>query len=411
MSGPKGGSYGVVETAAQREARMLRAAKADYARAQSEWESAETILSAARAVCGEELKFAPPAAVSDNADSAAYTQAAAELQAAAASAVELARQARERSATNAHATRIARMVERLTAQPKPAGKDRATHASPAPERARESEVDRDLVKQRVGRRLTELAGFDHDTSRVAALIDDIAAAGSQSRIDLILSELDYVIAEVREAAEQAERIRTSRAELAALQARIADIRTATADNIRRRIADLIAGGAEAVPPDVAQAVDAVIQAADTEADRLHVVRVMATALEQLGYNIGPHFSTDLSGAQRTAYARSGSSGYGVKVRMEAGSTRFTAQAVKSDAVLTSVEEDTTAEREFCAAFNQMIELAGRDGVALHADIRVEPGAYSVQQVTDTKLGTVASDQKARAVGAGRKSVKEMRRER
>lgn len=411
MSGPKGGSYEVVETAAQREARMLRAAKADYARAQSEWEAAETILSAARAVCGEELKFAPPAAVSANADSAAYTRAAAERQAAAVAALELAHEARERSAAGAHAARIARMVEGLTAQPKPAGKARATHVSTAPETAPASDIDRDRVKQRVGRRLTELAGLDHDTARVSGLLDDIAGAGSQSRIDLILSELDYVIADARKAAGHAQRIRTSRAELAALQVRIADIRSATADNLRRRIAELIAEGLDTVPPDLARMVDALVQEADAEADRLHVVRAMATALAQLGYNIGPEFSTDLSGAQGTAYARSGSSGYGVKVRMEADSTRFTAQAVKSDAVLTSVEEDTTAEREFCAAFNQMIELASQDGVELHADIRAEPGTYSVQQVTDSKLGTVASDQKARAVGKGRKSVKEMGLER
>lgn len=412
MSGPKGGSY-QVETAAQREARMLRDAKAEYARAQTDWETADAVLSAARAICGEELRFARPETVPADADSTAYTQAAADLQAAATAARELANQARERSAANAHAGRIARMVEHLAAQPQPARqparKERAAQAPAAPAATPESDIDRNLVKQRVERRLTELAGLDYDAARVAGLIDDIAAAGAQSRIDLLLRELDYVISDARKVAEHAERIRASRAELAALQSRVADIRNATADSLRRRIAELVASRATEVPADLTEMVDAAVRAADAEADRLHVVHAMATALQQLGYNVGPEFSTGLSGAHGTAYARSGSSGYGIKVRLEADSTRFTAQAVKSDAVLTSAEEDTTAEREFCAAFDQMIELASQDGVELHADIRTEAGAYAVQQVADGELGAVTSNQQT--AGASKNSLREMKRKR
>lgn len=414
MSGPKGGSY-QVETAAQREARMLRDAKADYARARCDCDTAEAILSAARTVCGEELKFATPPGVPAHADSAAYVRASADLRAAATAATELAGQARERAAAGIHADRITRMVEHLAAAPtpsrQPARKAGTTPASAVPESNPETDIDQDAVRQRVGRRLKVLASLDHDAARVAGLIDDIETAGSQSRIELILSELNYVIADARQAAARVEQIRASRGALAALQARIADVRNAVADDLRRRIDALIAAETDAVPPDLAGMVDAVISAADAETDRLLVVHAMATALEQLGYHVGPEFSTDLSGAQGIAYARSGLSGYGVKVRLEADSARFTAQAVKSDSMLTSADEDTTAEREFCTAFNRMIELASHDGVELHADIRAEPGTYAVQQVADSKLGAAAATHKARAAGARQTSAREMGQQR
>lgn len=393
MSGPKGGSYRV-ESAAQREARALRDANAEYARAQSTWESAAVLLSAVSAVCGQELSCARPASVPATADSGAVRRAAAELQAAADAAISRAGEARGRAAALRHQGCIARIAEHFSA---PAERPERTTVRPARWQPRNDTVpaeanatiDRVRTEQRVRRRLDELAGLDHDVSRVEALVADIGMAGSPSRVDLIISELDHLIGDARAAADRDRHLRAVRADLSALQARVAEVSGQSAQNLRDRIARLISEQATRVPNELPELVDAAIRETDAEADRSHVVAVMSAALTKLGYSLGPEFRTDLTGARAAAYARSGSSRYGIKVRLEPGSNRFSAQAVKSDAVLTSAREDTAAERAFCVALDTLITLASQDGVALDVDIRTEPGAHKVQQASDALLGTAS----------------------
>jgi hypothetical protein len=201
--------------------------------------------------------------------------------------------------------------------------------------------------------------------------------------------LDLVVDDARAAAARIADIRAVRAELSALQAQTAALSGPVATGLRERIARLLTEEVTSMPADLPGLVEEAIRHADAEADRLHVVRVMNAALESLGYRVGPDFSTELAGARATAYARSGSSRYGIKVRLEPGSARFTAQAVKSDAALTSPQEDAAAERDFCAALDSVAAVAARDGVNLAVDIRAEPGAYDVQQVSDAQLGSLS----------------------
>lgn len=392
MSGPKGGSY-QVETAAQLEARMLRDAKADYARAQSAWDSSNALLSAVATVSGESLTTARPTVPAADADSAAYARAAAELLEAADGVAAMAAAARERVAARRHMVSIARIVDSLAASsqteaPKRPTVQRRTGAA-TPSASATSAIDRVGTEQRVRRRLDALAGFDHNTAQVEALVSDIAAARSQSRIDLLVRELDLVIDDARAALARVEKIRAVRAELSALEARAAALSGPVATGLRERIARLLTEEVISMPPDLPALVEEAIRHADAEADWLHVVRVMNAALKSLGYRVGPDFSTELAGERATAYARSGSSRYGIKVRLEPGSARFTAQAVKSDAALTSPQEDAAAERDFCAALDSLVAVAARDGVSLDVDIRVKPGAYEVQQVSDAQLGSAS----------------------
>ncbi len=406
MSGPKGGSYRV-ESAAQREARMLRDAKADYAQAEVAWDNAVARMSAVSAMSAEPVRYARPNPVPADADSAAYARAGQELHAAADAAAALATQARERFAAARHADRMARIIDHLGGPPPPdrgpAARSRWQASQAAQSPVPVHVVDRAHVQQRLRRRLDQLAGLDHDAARVEALLDDIGNSDSQSRIDLILSELDYLITDARTAATRDDEIGAARAALSAMQARLSRVKGRAAEHLRDQITQLINTQARNVPADLPDLVDTAIRDADAEADRLHVVSVMRAALDELGYSAGPEFSTDLSAADATAYARSGSSRYGIKVRLEPGSNRFTAQAVKSDTALTSAQEDVAAERQFCAALDQIVELAKRDGVELDVDIRTAPGACSVQQVAEAKLGAVAT-----AVKRG-SAVKEMKR--
>ena len=79
--------------------------------------------------------------------------------------------------------------------------------------------------------------------------------------------------------------------------------------------------------------------------------------------------------------------------------------MKSDATLTSAQEDTAAEHEFCALLGEVVELARRDGIALDLDIRTAPGTRQVQQVADSKLAASP----AQSVGKTSTARREMKR--
>src|SRR5215203_1606127 len=103
MSGPKGGSYKVVETAAQREARLLRDAKADYARAEVLWEAARARLAN---VGGAAQCPAAPLG-----DSTVWSRAARALETAAEQTHRDAARAREAAGERAYAGHIAAILE------------------------------------------------------------------------------------------------------------------------------------------------------------------------------------------------------------------------------------------------------------------------------------------------------------
>ncbi|EHB48671.1 hypothetical protein MycrhDRAFT_5512 [Mycolicibacterium rhodesiae JS60] len=406
MSGPKGGSYRV-ETAEQREARMLRDARADYVRAQADWDNAAARMLAVQRVSGETVSHPRPRQVPAGADSDAYTRAAAELRSAAETAVRLVGAAREAAASRTHAAQMARLISQVSTEPGDIGRPAPQSRWQAGRQAQSTgmtgtAVDRSAVAARVHRRLEALAGFDHDRERVDALIADIAEAGSTARIDLLIREIDLLLADAQTATALAEKARVVAADLAAMQSRLDAVAVAgPVAALRQRIATLVDAGAAEVPTDLPALVDDAVRAADADADRRHVSAVMSAALQQLGYRTGPEFSTDLSGAQGTGYARSGASHYGIKVRLESDSGRFTAQAVKSDATLTSAQEDTVAEHEFCAVLGEVVDLARRNGVELDLDIRTAPGTCQVQQVADTKLAATAARSATKASGARR----------
>lgn len=381
MSGPKGGSYRV-ESGEQREARLLRDAKARYAWARSIWQAAQVRVDATASMIGRNLNLAAPAAPAVNAGSAEFERAATELEAAAEAAVTAAGAAREEFSAGRFAEQIARITaaaatEQTSAESVPAPKRRNVAVGDTPA---QPSVDRARVQQRVERRLTELAEVDHDADRVKVLVTDIANAGSESRIDLLISELDVLLRTACTTHEHAVRVARTRADLEEMAARIADVTAVQAETLRRRIAEAITAEITSVPAGLRTEIDDVIADADADADRRHVIAAMREALEELGYALGPEFDTQLESAKGTAIVAGPAAGYGVKVRLEADVNRFSAQAVKSEAVLTSTKEDTEAERRFCSDFAELTALVRDDGVTLDLDIHLEPGATSVQAV-------------------------------
>lgn len=387
VSGPKGGAYRV-ESAKQREERLLRDAKASYARAQSLWRAAQSKMETTATVTGMAVLVEPPAAVRSGADSATYRAAATALEAAAKAAVEAAAAVRQQYADTRFAAQVARIAAASTvtqiAPDTPHNKPRAARVSETAD-APAVQIDRAQTAERVQRRLAALAAVDHDGDRAQVLVEDIAKAQKQSRIDLLISELDAMLREGQAIAERANLIAQVRAELEALVARIAGIEGEAADGVRHQVTQLITTETSAVPGDLSATVDHLVAAADAEADRRHVVASMQRALEQLGYVVGPEFETQLESDRGTAIVSGPTAGYGVKVRMESDSNRFTAQAVKSDAVITSTETDMDVERAFCADFEELVAAVRGDGIELQVDIAVDPGVTAVQEVAAEQL--------------------------
>ncbi|MGA5541356.1 hypothetical protein ACPCIR_05840 [Mycobacterium sp. NPDC051198] len=388
MSGPKGGSYDV-ETASQREARLLRNAKARYARAQSLWQAAQSRVADTAAVTGKAVRCQPVAAVPAGAGSAEHDRVAAEVEAAAQAAVDAAAAAREAFVDARFADQIARIVAATAtaAAVTPEADRPARRREMVAARPEVPAVDRARTAQRVQRRLAELANLDHDQDRVKVLVEDIATAEAESRIDLLISELDVMVRAGHTAAAHAASIARARADLEGLSVLLADIDDGPVDSVRRRIADLIALEATSVPAELKDDVDALIAADDARADRQHVVSSMRDALEELGYTLGPEFDVQLESSRGTAIVAGPTAGYGVKVRLEADSNRFSAQAVKSDTVVTSTEEDVEAERRFCDDFEALVALVHDDGVTLDVDVHLQPGATQVQAVAAEHVAT------------------------
>jgi hypothetical protein len=396
MSGPKGGSYRV-ESAAQRDARMLRDAKAQYARAETLWNEASSRLVAVEQLTGQQLTAERPQRVPANADADTYTQAAADLETAASATAARATHVREQAARSAYNNQIEQLILDINVDlpnetaSRQSGLQSADEQTTAPPKLA---IDRDRINERVQRRLNELAAIDHDYQRVRALLVDIAKAGSRSRIDMLIGELDYQISEAKTAAAHREAAAATLAELTAMQTRVAELAGPETDQLRSRIADLITHRVEAVPPDLPAAVEAAVSSADDEADRQCVVAAMRKALDHLGYVVGPEFSTGLLGRPSVAYARNGSTRYGVKIRLEPDHSRFSAQAVKSDAELSSREQDAAAEREFCTAINEVVKLAKQDGVDIAFDTRARAGEFPIQQVAEPKLARPSATRSA-----------------
>jgi hypothetical protein len=388
MSGPKGGSYRV-ESVAEHEARMLRDAKAQYARAETLWNEAISRLAAVERLTGQRLTVEQPQRVPERADADTYTRVATALEAAASATAARATHVREQAARSAYNNQVEQIIRDIKVDSpsekasRRTGRESADEQTPAPLKPA---IDRGRVNERVQRRLNELASIDHDYERVRALLADIAKAGSRSRIDMLIGELDYQVSEAKTTAAQREAAAVTLAELIAMQTRVAELAGPETGQLRSRIADLINHRAEAVPPDLAAAVEAAVSSADDEADRQCVVAAMRKALINLGYVVGPEFSTGLLGRPSVAYARNGSTRYGVKIRLEPDHARFSAQAVKSDCQLSSREEDAAAEREFCSAINEVVKLTKQDGVDIAFDTRARAGEFPIQQVADPKLG-------------------------
>ncbi|WNG81154.1 hypothetical protein C6A86_023645 [Mycobacterium sp. ITM-2016-00316] len=396
MSGPKGGCYRV-ESAQQREARLLRDAKARYARARSIWQAAQSRVAATSSMINRNFDLQAPAAPAADAGSAEFEHAASALEVAARAAVDAASSAREQFASATFADQIARIAAAAAAE-------RSVVTEPASPVQRgsvaiddtlaESSVDRIRVRARVERRLTELADLEHNTDRVKILITDIANARTETRIELLISELDLILSAGRAVREHEVQVAQVRADLEEMAARITDVTGAQADALRGRISEAVTAETTSVPAGLQTAVDAVIADADADTDRRHVIAAMRGALEELGYTLGTEFDTQLEGSRGTAVIAGPTAGYGVKVRLEEDVNRFSAQAVKSDAALTSRKEDTEAERRFCGDFAALTALLRDDGVTLDVDIHLEPGATSVQvvpaeQVTPTGVSGAA----------------------
>lgn len=394
MSGPKGGSYEVVDTAAQRRARELQQAREEEVRAVSTWRATAARVAASRKAHGQVIDAMPSPPPSAAADAAAVRARAAAL-------TSGARQVRERldqQVKTAAASALHRHLEdtgllttiALTPAPvasAPAARNAAPVTAAVPP-AKDADV-----AARVRRQLEHLPpdADPGDVDRAVNLAAQVDQATSQWRAELLLDALekavDRAVARTAEAQRVADREHAVAAELTVLLNRLAGVDGATATELRATIIRASKDRLQEVPFGLVDAVSSVLQLARAEADQRLVARLMRDGLAELGYRLGPEFDAELH-TSGVAFAGAPGSAYGVKIRLEQGTARFSAQVVKPDDRARSHQEDETAEQTFCTDFTALVDYTRAHGLHTDVNIRVAAGAVDVQQVPATHIPTV-----------------------
>jgi len=404
MSGPKSGSYQIIETAADIAARELRQARQEEAAAQAAWDAVAARIATARAMHPSRIVAMPSAPRAAKNAAAAVRSRAIQL-------TEIARRAREdlegqlqqaaSAALHQHLQSAGLLTVTLAAAPPPRAANKAASDVPKPP----PPVDAGIAA-RVQRRLDELPS-DADPAVITRAVDlaaQVRRATSQWRADGLLDALSATVEQARAVAARHRADAATRdaaaGQLAALRTSLNEITGDRVAKLRDHITALSETRPLAVPAGLREQVTAVLTAHQTAQHQLRVTKALREGLLELGYLLGPEFDTQLQ-ATGVAFARTASTPYGVKFRLEPDATRFTAQVVTPDDRVRSRDEDAAAEQTFCSDLAELLDHARRHGINTRLDIRTPAGAVPVQRVP-------ASSMPAAARTAGRQQLRQER---
>lgn len=169
---------------------------------------------------------------------------------------------------------------------------------------------------------------------------------------------------------------------------------------RRLVAEIRAG--RDAPADLEAIVDAAIERETRFQEAEYVSEELRSALEGLGYQVGPDFETTLLQEGYTQFTRSEWAGYAVLVRSGGHPPKLNFNVVRGEASRPDQEaRDKEVEEEFCDRQAEVVEQLARAGISAQRTRVVEPGEKPIQVVDGLKG--------AAGAGASRSAAKEMGR--
>ncbi|MGA8744947.1 MAG: hypothetical protein WB507_03680 [Solirubrobacterales bacterium] len=169
----------------------------------------------------------------------------------------------------------------------------------------------------------------------------------------------------------------------------------------RRLVAEIRGGRE-VPADLEATVDAAVERETRSQEAEYVSEELRSALEGLGYRVGPDFETTLLSDGYTQFSRSEWAGYAVRVRSGGHPPRLNFNVVRGDASRADQEaRDKEVEEEFCDRQVEVIERLAQAGISAERTRVVEPGDKPIQVVEGLEGAAGAEASRAAAKEMGR----------
>jgi hypothetical protein len=270
------------------------------------------------------------------------------------------------------------------------------------ERDRQAREKLQATREKVATRGAELlarlpANADAEVRAACAkAVDEITAARSEARAQLLLTDLTTTVRREERAAEEVVR---AGATLAGLAAQLDAIDTDEATTVRAEIDALSRARAHTVPADLAARVDIAVENADRAVKRRMVAAAMRVSLDNLGYSVTEGFETVLVD-QGAAYASlPGRPGYGLKVLLDAGQNVVRTQVVRSATAQGGELADTDAEKSFCDNYPHLLTRLRANGVAAEEIGTVPPGRSNLATVAAADLPATTTYQQRSAYQA------------
>lgn len=387
MSGPKGGSYSVVDNAAI-ERRALEQSRARASELARQLEALHREAAAFNedhpdhAVSLTDVRH--PGESSPRAALDRYVADARSAKANTRGRLEAARvNVRVASAVGTLGTGDGRRAAsaRISATPTP--------AAPVPSATVESSdepvqvlVDRVLARLDGEAPAAERAAVEEIAARL--LSRDAGGAGAGPRLELRLR--------VDAANEAAAAWRSAEARLHRLLDGLGDLTGSDVDAMITRLGALLAAR-EPLPVALEEQAEQVLAGARAEADRRYAAQVLAGELEAMGYEVGPTFAVQLASNQTALAARPGWGPYAVRIRFDEPDGVNLHVVRDDDRPASSAENQRIRDREvetaWCGDLGVIEQRMGERGVELDLSRRTAPGVKPVLSVPGVASATEA----------------------
>lgn len=378
MSGPKGSRYSVLENRRREEARRA-ALREELARAREALDAAERVAEA-HAAAGAAVTTTPLRLTLDDSDAASIEAAIRALR-------QRAEDVRRGSAAAVAGLERARTLDALAAGVETSGALTAGEAIATWRAGTSPSVLGAFDRTRVEAALAQL---DPDQADAQAGLLELAARLPDASSDTQRSILEELERRVRRLNREADTRREELASVRELQLRLVGVVGPAADELRARLARVVAGE-DHLDPNLLDMVGEVVAARQAVEDRLYVAESLRASLAALGYAVGDEFVTAL-GSDSVGYVeRPGWSQHLLEVRLPRGNERVVMAAVrKGDPTAPSSASartrDAEVESEFCDTFEPLLEQMSAHGIRLDGIVRHPPGASPMNVVQPASEG-------------------------
>src|SRR6266571_2280618 len=202
----------------------------------------------------------------------------------------------------------------------------------------------------------------------------LAEVRAASGVDIARRALADLEQTVRESVVERRRVEDADRVRASLLAHLED----ALPEDRERLAAAVSKERE--PGRLRAAVNHALSRADKERERAAVARAAASALRDIGCEVGADFVTLLTDSGEAAVPLRGDwrAGYGVLVRLPAGQDRLMTAVVRQPGNSAEADADLTVQQRFCAHGLEPLRRAlGAQRILVREELRLEPGRVGV----------------------------------